>query len=79
MIEDIAYMHQDKILHFIAGYLFFAIALVFVCGWLALGLVVIVAILKELFDMLKNNPTGWDWLDFLFTILGALPAFFITL
>ena len=78
-IENIARIHQDKILHFIVGYLLFAVVQLFVCGWLALGLVAIVAMLKELFDTLKNEPTGWGWLDFLFTILGALPAFLITL
>ena len=78
-IENIGRIPHDKVLHFIAGYLLFAVDLAFVCGWLALGLVAIVSMLKELFDIFKNEPTGWGWLDFLFTILGALPAFLITL
>lgn len=78
-IEAIVRQHTDKVLHFIAGYLLFAFTLAFVSCWLALGLVIVIAIVKELYDTLKNEPTGYDWLDFIFTISGALPAFFITL
>lgn len=77
-IEAIACKHTDKVLHFIAGYLLFVFALAFVGCWLALGLVIVIAIAKELYDTLKNEPTGYDWLDFVFTISGALPAFLIT-
>jgi len=76
-IEKIALQNFDKVLHFIAGYFMFVFAACFVCNWFALGLVALAAMLKEWFDTLKNEPTGWSWLDFLFTVLGALPALLI--
>lgn len=78
-IENLARQHTDKVLHFIAGYLLFVFGFAFVGCWLALGLVIVIAIAKELYDTLKKEPTGYGWLDFAFTVSGALPAFLITL
>lgn len=78
-IENFVREHTDKVLHFIAGYLLFTFGLAFVGCWLALGLVIVIAIAKELYDTLKNESTGYGWLDFAFTVSGALPAFLITL
>ena len=61
---------QDKLLHFCVGYLIAAVlfnfSLLIICG-----VVTAVAVAKELLDY-KH-----DWLDFVATVLGAVPIILI--
>lgn len=38
----------------------------------AYGVVIVVLVLKEVYDMYKPNPTGFDYVDILFGILGVI-------
>lgn len=55
-------MGIDKLYHLIAG---FIIQLLFGFTW-----VIIAALAKEWYDEYKYG--GWDWMDILFTLFGAL-------
>lgn len=59
---------KDKILHFIVG-LVFGLSYYFVALWSVLfGTVIFVG--KEVYDIYKPNPTGFDWMDILADYLG---------
>ncbi len=72
-------MKKDKIIHFIAGLLIAsAVGMpaylenvdLFAGIWSAIVSTLIVAATKEWCDYTYGNK--WDWMDFVFTILGAL-------
>jgi hypothetical protein len=63
----------DKANHFIAGTLIYCLASLFLTPSAALIPVVIIGIGKEVYD--KQSKTGTpDLVDFIFTVLGALPV-----
>ena len=71
-------MPIDKQYHFIAGFLIFLIAQLFVSGLWAMVVVIAIGTLKEVWDYLSKKGTP-DINDLLFTIYGALPIFVINL
>jgi len=59
---------KDKIFHFIVG-LVFGLSYYFVALWAVLfGTVIFVG--KEVYDIYKPNPTGFDWMDILADYTG---------
>jgi uncharacterized membrane protein len=68
----------DKQYHFIAGFLIFLIAQLFVSGLWAMVVVIAIGTLKEVWDYVSKKGTP-DINDLLFTIYGAMPIFVIKL
>ena len=64
----------DLIKHFAVG-LFFGVLTYF--SWVFFLVASAVFIGKEAYDMVKTNPTGFDWLDLLFDYLGLFTALII--
>jgi hypothetical protein len=62
--------HTDKMLHFTAGMIIFLIASVFLPVWLAVCMVVLAGLAKEVRD--KISYGGFDWIDFAATIAGGI-------
>ena len=71
-------MPIDKQYHFIAGFLIFLIAQLFVSDLWAMVVVIAIGTLKEVYDHLSKKGTP-DINDLLFTIYGAMPIFVIKL
>jgi len=71
-------MPIDKQYHFIAGFLIFLIAQLFVSDLWAMVVVIAIGTLKEVYDYVSKKGTP-DINDLLFTIYGALPIFVINL
>lgn len=69
-IENIARIHQDKVLHFCGGLLLALFAILW--SWLII-LPFIVGASKELLDKYVRK-TGFDIKDMLVTWLGAIPV-----
>lgn len=68
----------DKVAHFAAGAILFAVALPFTAPAYALALAVIAGFLKELYDALnKDNHTPDIW-DALVTAAGGALGYFCT-
>ena len=67
LYQEIFTIPKDKLLHFIAGVLIFMLFSPFI-GWLAIWVVIVVAIIKEIIDT-KN--TGFSYSDIVATELGA--------
>lgn len=74
-IEGLAILHIDKVLHFVIGLLLAQFAYVWV--WFIL-LPLFVGLIKELYDKYVRK-TGFNWLDLIVTISGAIPAGIILL
>ena len=68
---------SDKIKHFIVGFLLPLILYKFTPIEHALVLCTIVFVSKEIIDIYKPNPTGFDWLDILADYLGLLVWFLL--
>lgn len=68
--------HQDKVLHFIAGFLVTIIVAYLVSPHLGLTVGIAVGLGKELWD--EYGETGFNELDLLVTALGAVTAYGIT-
>jgi hypothetical protein len=71
-------MPIDKQYHFIAGFLIFLIAQLFVSDLWAIVVVIAIGTLKEVWDYVSKKGTP-DIDDLLFTIYGAMPIFVIKL
>jgi hypothetical protein len=68
----------DKVLHFAAGAVLFAVALPFIGATYALAFAVIIGFVKELYDALhKDNHTPDIW-DALVTSAGGALGYFCT-
>lgn len=61
---------HDKALHSVYGTIVFALMLVVVQVWIAFGVVVVVAIMKEVYDQWKYK--GADWKDIVATVVVPL-------
>lgn len=70
VIRIMSSIEHDKLLHSFYGTLLFALMLVVVQVWIAFGVVVVVAIIKEVYDQWKYK--GFDWKDIVATILVPL-------
>jgi hypothetical protein len=68
----------DKLYHFIAGIIIYLFFLLFLSNVMALIPVIIIGGAKEIYDWKskKGNP---EWWDFIFTVLGGLSIFLLTL
>ncbi len=62
----------DKILHFLTGFMLSTL-LSFTCIWINIGLLIIIAVGKEYYD-LKVKKTLFDWKDCFATLLGGITA-----
>lgn len=67
----------DKANHAIVGMIIYCIAAYFIHPILALGVVVIIATLKEVRDQIVYK--GFNTVDLLYTVAGAIPTFILTL
>lgn len=70
VIRIMSSIEHDKLLHSFYGTLLFALMLVVVQVWIAFGVVVVVAIVKEVYDQWKYK--GADWKDVVATVLVPL-------
>ena len=68
-------MKKDKVLHLIVGAIFGVAT--YLSGHWMLGFVIatIIFVLKEVYDMYKPNPTGFDTLDLTADYIGLLAGF----
>jgi hypothetical protein len=71
-------MPIDKQYHFVAGFLIFLIAQLFLSDLWAMVVVIAIATAKEVYDYISKKGTP-EIDDLLFTIYGALPIFVINL
>lgn len=60
---------QDKANHFIYGFTMFILLNLFLNAFIALGIVFIIALSKEIYD--EYDYGGYDWQDLLATIIPA--------
>ena len=67
-------IRPDLIKHFAVG-LGFGVLTYF--SWAFFLVASAVFIGKEAYDMVKTNPTGWDWLDLIFDYLGLFTSLII--
>ena len=72
----ISWLNQnvDKIYHFLAGMMICLISYIFLPMWIAVLIVVVAGLLKEVRD--KRSYGMFDWFDLAATILGGLFVFF---
>lgn len=68
----------DKFYHFVAGVFIYLFSVVFLSNIISMIPVVIIAALKEMYDKKTKRGTPDFW-DFLFTVLGGLSMFCLTL
>ncbi len=68
----------DKANHFIAGTLVYFLSSFFLTPLLSLIPVIIVGASKEIYDYYSKTGTP-DIIDFLYTLVGAIPVFIIDL
>lgn len=61
---------QDKVNHFIYGFMIFVVSSFFVNYYTAFAIVVVIAFSKELYD--EFDYGGFDVVDFIYTIIPAL-------
>lgn len=66
----------DKANHFIYGCLIYFIAQIWLVPVYALSVVILIGVLKELYDKISGKGTP-DIMDSIWTILGAIPLFLI--
>jgi hypothetical protein len=71
-------MPIDKQYHFIAGFLIYLIAQLFVSNLWAMVVVIAIGTLKEVYDYVSGKGTP-DINDLLYTIYGALPLLILKL
>ncbi len=64
---------KDKLLHFIAGILIYMAASLVLNCWYSLGIVIVMAYLKEVYD---STVTKFDSKDLIYTVIGGLVTFF---
>jgi len=69
IIETLAALPKDKMLHFFYGSLFSFVAIHFLEGRMAVLATFVLAVLKELYDMKK---TGFSIADIAFTTIPAI-------
>ena len=70
IIKIMSSIEHDKLLHSFYGKIVFALMLVVVQVWIAFGVVVVVAIMKEVYDQWKYK--GADWKDIVATVVVPL-------
>lgn len=68
----------DKANHIIVGYLVYVISCFFLSPLLSFIPVILIGSLKELVDMIRYKRS-FDYLDFIYTIAGAVPASMLNL
>lgn len=61
---------HDKCLHFMVGFIIFSVANLFLGSLISLGIVAVIALLKECYD--QYDYGGFSTIDILFTISSAL-------
>lgn len=71
------YLPLDKAYHLIAGLIIFA-GVHFVNNFLALVIVCVVAVAKEIYDKISKTGTP-EYADILYTILGGILGYICTL
>ncbi len=77
LLNRLAAIQKDKLLHFITGTYLFMIAALFLQLWAALLIVAIVGAAKEIYyDKVLDKGTP-ELADFLYTLAGGLIAFLI--
>lgn len=65
-------VRSDLILHFIVSAVIMLCLTFIVPNWVAAVITLLIGIMKELYDCVKPNPTGFDKLDIVADILGIL-------
>jgi len=68
MIDKLSAIPKDKLLHSFYGCLIYAVV-AYVSPWLAIGVVVVAAVGKEIYD--ERSYGGFDWVDIAYTV--AIP------
>ena len=71
ILSKLANLEHDKLLHFFYGYFIFKFVLLFGNILIALGVVSIVAIFKEIYDY-KHPDHNASFMDFVFTVLTGV-------
>lgn len=65
-------VRSDLILHFIVSATIMLCLSFILPNWIAASVTLLIGIIKELYDCVKSNPTGFDKLDIFADILGIL-------
>jgi hypothetical protein len=68
----------DKANHFIAGTLIYVLSAIIFSPFIAIIPVIVIGLGKEVYDYITKKGTP-DVIDFLFTILGALPPLILNI
>lgn len=63
-------IEKDKLLHSFYGTLLFSISLIWFSSFFALSIVIVCALVKEIYD--EYTYGGFDWKDIIFTIMIPL-------
>ena len=78
MLSKLSSLPADKVLHFAAGVILFAVALPFIGATYALAFAVIIGFVKELYDALNKEKHTPDIWDALVTSAGGALGYFCT-
>jgi hypothetical protein len=78
MLSKLSSLPADKVLHFAAGAILFAVALPFIGATYALAFAVIIGFVKELYDALNKEKHTPDIWDALVTSAGGALGYFCT-
>ena len=78
MLSKLSSLPADKVLHFAAGAILFAVALPFIGATYALAFAVIIGFVKELYDALNKHKHTPDIWDALVTSAGGALGYFCT-
>jgi len=78
MLSKLSSLPADKVLHFAAGVVLFAVALPFIGATYALAFAVIIGFVKELYDALNKEKHTPDIWDALVTSAGGALGYFCT-
>ena len=70
---------SDKVYHFAGGAIVFAATVAFIGAKYALALVIIVGVLKEIYDAINKDKHTADIWDAIATALGGALGYFCTL
>lgn len=64
------HLPSDKVLHLLCSAMIMLLLQLFLAPPLAACLTLGIGVLKELYDCIKPNPTGWDWGDIVADVVG---------